>query len=211
MIGRIPILDVQPVVQCGRYPAKAVPGESCEVTATVFREGHEMLGAGVVLRDPAAARTRPSLMRELAEGSDRYGAEVAAASEGMWQFRVEAWGDPIARWRHDAAIKVPIGQDVELMLGRGRAAAAPGRGRHPRRLPPPGPPRSTPPAPPGSSSATWPGSSPAASSRPGPARAAAAPQLAELLRRYPLRDLLTRSAWHPLIVHRAARPVRLLV
>ncbi len=40
----------------------------------------------------------------------------------MWQFRVEAWGDPIARWQHDAAIKVPMGQDVELMLADGAAA-----------------------------------------------------------------------------------------
>jgi starch synthase (maltosyl-transferring) len=58
-------------------------------------------------------------MRELAEGSDRYGAQVSAHSEGLWHFTVEAWGDPIARWQHDAAIKVPIGQDTELMLAEG--------------------------------------------------------------------------------------------
>ena len=28
-------------------------------------------------------------------------------------------GDPIAGWRHDAAIKVPIGQDTEFMLASG--------------------------------------------------------------------------------------------
>ncbi|MFB4310772.1 maltotransferase domain-containing protein, partial [Actinomadura sp. GTD37] len=44
-LGRIPILDVAPVVGCGRWPAKAVVGETVEVSATVFREGHEMLGA----------------------------------------------------------------------------------------------------------------------------------------------------------------------
>ncbi|TDC59198.1 DUF3416 domain-containing protein, partial [Actinomadura sp. GC306] len=42
-LGRIPILDVAPVVGCGRWPAKAVVGETVEVSATVFREGHEML------------------------------------------------------------------------------------------------------------------------------------------------------------------------
>ncbi|RSN50997.1 maltotransferase domain-containing protein, partial [Actinomadura sp. WAC 06369] len=46
-IGRIPIMDVEPVVGCGRWPAKAVVGETFEVSATVFREGHEMLGAAV--------------------------------------------------------------------------------------------------------------------------------------------------------------------
>ena len=32
---------------------------------------------------------------------------------------VEAWADPIATWHHDAAIKIPAGQDVELMLTEG--------------------------------------------------------------------------------------------
>jgi starch synthase (maltosyl-transferring) len=133
VIGRIPILDVQPVVRVAtelgaNAPAKAVPDERFMVSATVFREGHEMLGAGVVLTDPAGQRQRIEPMHELAEGTDRYGADVAATSEGLWHFAVEAWGDPVARWRHDAEIKVPIGQDVELMLTEGallleRAAA----------------------------------------------------------------------------------------
>jgi starch synthase (maltosyl-transferring) len=134
VIGRIPIVDVQPVLAGGKRPAKAVPGESFEVSATVFREGHEMLGAGVVLRGPDGRRRPPVAMRELAPGTDRYGAEVTVTSEGLWHFEVEAWGDPLARWRHDAAIKVPLGQDVELTLGDGalifeRAAA----GIRPRR------------------------------------------------------------------------------
>jgi starch synthase (maltosyl-transferring) len=124
VIGRIPILDVQPVVRVAselgaNAPAKAVPEERFEVSATIFREGHEMLGAGVVLIDPAGQRQPIALMHELAEGTDRYGTEVAATSEGLWHFTVEAWGDPVARWRHDAGIKVPIGQDVELMLTGG--------------------------------------------------------------------------------------------
>src|SRR6266851_1657714 len=119
MIGRIPIVDVQPVVVGGERPAKAVTGESFEVSATIFREGHHMFGAGVVLRGPDARRRPLAIMRELAPGIDRYGAEVTVTSEGLWHFQIEAWGDPIARWRHDAAIKVPLGQDVELTLADG--------------------------------------------------------------------------------------------
>ena len=52
MIGRIPIVNVQPVVAGGEYPAKAVVGESFPVSATVFREGHGMPGTGVVLPKP---------------------------------------------------------------------------------------------------------------------------------------------------------------
>ena len=56
MVGRIPVLDVTPVVEHGRYPAKAVVGESFPVTALVFREGHDQLGADVVLTGPDGVR-----------------------------------------------------------------------------------------------------------------------------------------------------------
>jgi len=119
VIGRIPILDVEPVLECGRRPAKAVTGETFPVSATVFREGHEMLGAGVVLRGPDGQRSPLAYMRELVPGTDRYGADVTVTAPGLWYFQVEAWGDPIAHWRHDAAIKVPLGLEAELMLTEG--------------------------------------------------------------------------------------------
>ena len=51
-IGRIPVLDVRPVVDHGARPAKAVVDEQFDVTATVFREGHDAVNASVVLTDP---------------------------------------------------------------------------------------------------------------------------------------------------------------
>ncbi len=72
-MGRIPVLDVRPLVDCGRRPAKAVAGETFEVTATVFREGHDAVAANVVLRGPSG-RPGPWIpMRELAPGTDRWG------------------------------------------------------------------------------------------------------------------------------------------
>jgi starch synthase (maltosyl-transferring) len=119
VIGRIPIVDVEPAVDCGTRPAKAVAGESFAVSATVFREGHGLIGVGVVLRDPQRASGPLTPMRLLGPGIDRYGADVTVTSEGLWRFHVEAWADPIASWHHDAAIKIPAGQDVELMLTEG--------------------------------------------------------------------------------------------
>ncbi len=132
MIGRIPITDVEPVVACGRWPAKAVVGETFTVTATVFREGHDAVNANVVLRDPSGRRGPWTPMRPLGPGTDRWAAEVTPTSMGRWSFSVEAWSDPVASWRHAADIKVPAGLDVELMLEEGarlleRAAAMAGR------------------------------------------------------------------------------------
>jgi starch synthase (maltosyl-transferring) len=204
VIGRIPVLDVQPQVDCGRRPAKATVGETFQVTATVFREGHEMLGTGVVLRDPSGTVAPLVIMRELAEGSDRYGADVTPDSQGLWHFKVQAWGDPFAHWRHDAAIKVPIGQDVELMLAEGaqlfdRAAqqatkaaakapndAAKRRAKAARRL----------------FESAAEAMRDEDSSLTGRLGAAFTAEITKALTEYPVRVLVTNSAWHPLIVHR---------
>ncbi|MFI9822622.1 maltotransferase domain-containing protein, partial [Streptomyces sp. NPDC052013] len=127
-IGRVPVRDVRPSVECGRRPAKAVVGETFEVTATVFREGHDAVAANVVLKDPEGRPGPFTPMRELAPGSDRWGAEVTADAVGRWTYRVEAWGDPITTWRRTAGIKVPAGIDTGLVLEEGadlyeRAAA----------------------------------------------------------------------------------------
>ncbi len=118
MIGRIPVLSVTPLVEGGRYPAKAVVDEPFEVTALVFREGHDALGAGVVLIDPAGVRQAPVPMHPHSE-QDRYAATVSCPSEGAWSFEIESWSDPVATWVHNAEIKVPAGIDVELMLEEG--------------------------------------------------------------------------------------------
>jgi starch synthase (maltosyl-transferring) len=121
--GRIPVVDVQPTVDCGLFPAKAVVGETFTVSATVFREGHDAVGANVVLR-PTAAKTKAAAagwtpMRLVSAGLDRWAAEVTPAIEGDWTFFVEAWDHPLGTWLHDAEIKVPAGLDVALMLEEG--------------------------------------------------------------------------------------------
>ncbi|MGW2558058.1 alpha-1,4-glucan--maltose-1-phosphate maltosyltransferase [Streptomyces sp. NPDC001514] len=127
-IGRIPVLDVRPLVDCGRRPAKAVAGETFRISATVFREGHDAVAANVVLRDPSGRPGPWTPMRELAPGTDRWGADVTPDAEGHWTYCVEAWSDPVATWRHHAGIKIPAGIDTALVLAEGaelheRAAA----------------------------------------------------------------------------------------
>ncbi|MFJ6213083.1 maltotransferase domain-containing protein [Streptomyces sp. NPDC092296] len=128
MVGRIPVLDVRPLVDCGRRPAKAVAGETFQVSATVFREGHDAVNANVVLRDPEGRSGPWTPMRELAPGTDRWGADVTPTATGRWTYAVEAWSDPVETWRHNARIKIPAELDTALVLEEGaqlleRAAA----------------------------------------------------------------------------------------
>ncbi|MEV7032084.1 alpha-1,4-glucan--maltose-1-phosphate maltosyltransferase [Streptomyces sp. NPDC093272] len=190
-VGRIPVLDVRPLVQQGRRPAKAVPGESFEVTATVFREGHDAVAANVVLKDPKGRRGPWTPMRELAPGTDRWGATVTVDGKpGRWTYQVEAWGDPVATWRHHAQIKIPAGIDTGLVLEEGarlyeRAAAGVPKNKKRDVLL-------------AAAEVLRDEDSPA----PWRLAAALSPEVDKVLARYPLRELVSCSEPLPLLVER---------
>ena len=58
--GSTIIENVQPQLDCGRYPVKRVAGEPLRVTADIFKEGHDVLAAVVRWRqaDPGPERSR---------------------------------------------------------------------------------------------------------------------------------------------------------
>ncbi|CCI51402.1 alpha-1,4-glucan--maltose-1-phosphate maltosyltransferase [Nostocoides jenkinsii] len=130
-IGRIPVQNVEPVVDNGSRPAKSVVGETFPVSATVFREGHDAVNASLVLTDPDG-REAVSAMVCANPGLNHWVSEITADRPGLWHYRIEGWSDPYGTWVHDATIKVAAGVDVELMLTEGallmsRAAKQPGR------------------------------------------------------------------------------------
>ena len=65
-------MDVMPLVDLGRLPAKATVSEPLPVSATVFREGHDKLGAEVVLVAPDGTRHPPVRMTAYDDAPDRY-------------------------------------------------------------------------------------------------------------------------------------------
>jgi starch synthase (maltosyl-transferring) len=113
MTGRFPIEDVSPVVECGRYPAKAVVGEVVPVAATAYREGHAALGCTVVWWGPDG-RPRPAVrMRPGEPGLDRWHATITPDATGSWRFAVEAFADPYLTWRDAVTKKLDAGQGLE--------------------------------------------------------------------------------------------------
>ncbi len=112
-------MDVTPEVNRGANPAKAAVGEQLPVTALVFREGHDQLGAEVVLTDPSGTRRPPIPMLDVPEQLLRKAATITPDTEGAWTFEVQAWDDPIGTWLHDAPLKIRAGVDVELMFTEG--------------------------------------------------------------------------------------------
>jgi len=117
-LGRIPVFEVAPCIENGEFPAKSVVGEPFDVTATVFREGHDAVNATVVLTDPDGDEHHVS-MTLVNPGLDHWTATISAPRTGLWSYRVEGWSDPYGTWAHDAAIKVAADVDTELMLVEG--------------------------------------------------------------------------------------------
>src|SRR5918911_650683 len=74
---RIQIQDVQPVLDCGRWPVKRSVVDAVEVTATIFRDGHDVLGAAVRYKATTARTWQESRLE--APGHRRVRALVLSA------------------------------------------------------------------------------------------------------------------------------------
>lgn len=140
MPGRVEIDDVQPVVSCGAYPAKAVVGETVPVRAAVWREGHDAVAATLVVRylgpryprvtetqrltavqapeklaslpEPKSTERVKPLHLPMTMGLEPYvfHGQFTPDRVGLWSFRVDGWGDPIHTWRHGLVAKLDAGQ-----------------------------------------------------------------------------------------------------
>ncbi|TDT33609.1 alpha-1,4-glucan--maltose-1-phosphate maltosyltransferase [Naumannella halotolerans] len=118
--GRIPITAVEPVIEGGAYPAKATVGESFDITATIFREGHDAVNATVLLTAPDGSERQVPMAKHGPEGLNGWLATVTLDSPGPWTYRIEAWDDPWGTWHHAAVVKFGAGIDTELVCAEGR-------------------------------------------------------------------------------------------
>jgi starch synthase (maltosyl-transferring) len=117
-IGRIPIRFLAPQQPENRWPAKAYAGEAVPFSATIFREGHDIIGGSLLLSDPRGTTSRHALSPG-APGTDSWHTTAVVDAPGAWTFRIEAYTDDWATWLHNAEIKVPAGIDLDLMFTMG--------------------------------------------------------------------------------------------
>ncbi|SDZ28841.1 alpha-1,4-glucan:maltose-1-phosphate maltosyltransferase [Herbiconiux ginsengi] len=189
-VGRIPILDVFPQVEGGRWPAKGYVGEVMPFGALVFREGHDAVGAHLELEAPDGTLIDRPLTRTHS-WDDEWRGLAQVTSEGDWRFRIRGYSDDYATWEHNATIKIAAGIDVELMFALGarlftRLAGEVGRPAADRDL--------------------FARVAAQLSETAGPAAErlglAYGPEVTEALRRHPAQSLVTHSDWMRLRVER---------
>jgi starch synthase (maltosyl-transferring) len=114
---RIYIEDTYPVLDAGRFPVKRIVGDTVEVWADIFRDGHAVLTAELLWRPEAANRWSRVPMR-LAQ-NDRWYASFTPNYPGRYVYAIEAWTDDFATWRRNFLAKQKAGMDVALEIEEG--------------------------------------------------------------------------------------------
>ncbi len=114
---RFLIEDIYPCVECGRYPIKRIAGESVEIWADIFREGHDVLAAALIWRSELSPNWQHSPMTLF--GNDRWHGRFTPTEPGWYMFAIEAWTDQYATWRKEFLLKRDAGQDVSMEAREG--------------------------------------------------------------------------------------------
>jgi starch synthase (maltosyl-transferring) len=116
---------IAPAVDGGRYPVKREVGAVFEVSADIFKEGHDVLVAFLLYRRADERAWRQTPMRFV--DNDRWAGAFTLTDNARWVYTIEALADPFRSWLADLAKRVEVGQDVASELAEGvalvRAAA----------------------------------------------------------------------------------------
>jgi starch synthase (maltosyl-transferring) len=109
---------VSPVVDGGRFPAKAALGESVTVVADVFGEGHDAVAAALRWRPVPASGRRGRWTEMLMEFdvNDRWHASFTPERLGRVEYEIAGWSARAETWRRGTAAKLAADVDVSVEL-----------------------------------------------------------------------------------------------
>jgi starch synthase (maltosyl-transferring) len=130
---RLVIDDVRPAAPHVPYSAKAVEGERLPVSAVIFKDGHDILAAQVLLVAKAEKNATPLLVAPLVLDTIDIWRGHLDVPQGLGRHHliVEAWTDRYATWAHKLRAKMAVGDDVELEIAEARALFEARRSSHP--------------------------------------------------------------------------------
>lgn len=122
---RIQIQNVRPQIDCGRHPVKAIVGDRIDVTADIFKDGHDVLRAVVRYRPVGTRKWQERPLEPL--GNDHWAGAFEVTEVGRWQFTIEAWVHRGSSLLDELERKLEAEQvdltgetaEIEELLGRG--------------------------------------------------------------------------------------------
>jgi starch synthase (maltosyl-transferring) len=113
---RIRIAKPAPVLDAGRYAVKRCVGDVVDVSADIFRDGHEKLRAVIKYKAPGGRRwlEAPLHTVDAHHNGVRWAGEFEVTTAGSWQWTIEAWTDRWATWHDELRRKVAADLDEDL-------------------------------------------------------------------------------------------------
>jgi starch synthase (maltosyl-transferring) len=96
---RVVIEEVQPQVDCGRYPAKRILDDAVTVTAAVFGDGHDHVAGRLLYRHSSEKDWRSTPLTPLT--NDLWTVTFTVDKLGDWLYTLEAWVDHFDTWCAD--------------------------------------------------------------------------------------------------------------
>ena len=114
---RAVIDQVLPAVDGGRFPVKRVAGDTVEVQAHCFTDGHDVLRVVLRWRREGDATAREVPMKAM--GNDVWSASFVPPEVGRYRYTVTAWVDPFESWRHEMVRRVDA-DDIRHRVGESR-------------------------------------------------------------------------------------------
>ncbi len=117
MRNRVIIENVRPEVEGGRYFVKRIVGESVEVSADIFSDGHDYIRASLLYKHESERRWREVFMTP--QVNDLWTATFTIENRGFYQYKLEGWVDHLLTWFNGFRKKKAAGQNmkVELQIG----------------------------------------------------------------------------------------------
>jgi starch synthase (maltosyl-transferring) len=126
---RVVIESITPCVDGGRFAVKRIVGDSVDVEADCFADGHDVVACSLQWRQADGEAWKSAPMQPL--GNDRWRASFTVDTIGPWQYTVRAWVDPFLSWLHDYERRVDA-EDVRIAAATGAKLIdeAAGRAEH---------------------------------------------------------------------------------
>jgi starch synthase (maltosyl-transferring) len=118
------IEEIFPSIDCGRFAVKRIVGETVEVWADIYRDGHDVVAADLIWRrEPESGWQRTPMTHH---GNDRWVGAFVPSQTGRYSYAIEAWTDEFATWRHgfEQKRKVNVATELDAMEGASQLTRA---------------------------------------------------------------------------------------
>jgi starch synthase (maltosyl-transferring) len=115
-VQRVVIESVLPEIDGGRFPVTRTPGELVTVSADIFADGHDVIGAALQYRREGEDWQYEPMQLVT---NDRWEAQFRPGSAGVYFYTLRGWVDGFKTWARDLGKKATAGQELSLELKTG--------------------------------------------------------------------------------------------